>query len=50
MGEWRPLSDTVLFLLLAIAVAMSLVLTGFDAKLPPNGALDKPVAEVKDRA
>ena len=50
MGEWRPFSDAVLFLLLAIAVAMSLVLTGFDAKLPPNGALDKPVAEVKDRA
>lgn len=50
MGEWRAFSNAVLFFLLAFAVTMSLVLTGFDAKLPPNGALDKPVTEVKDNA
>jgi len=44
---WRCLADQVLFLLLAISIALTLLITGFDSKLP-NSVIDRPVSAVKD--
>lgn len=48
LNGWRCMSNPVLFLLLAISIALSLLLTGFDPELP-NGALDTPIDAVQDR-
>lgn len=49
LEDWRCLANQALVVLLVLATTMSLVLTGFDPKLPPNRALDTPTTDLQDR-
>ena len=49
VGEWKNFATPSLFFVFICAIAMSLVLTGIDPKLPPIGSLDASVDAVCDR-
>lgn len=49
VGEWKSFATPVLFIVFICTIAMSLVLTGIDPKLPPIGSLDVSMDAVRDR-
>ena len=49
LDDWRCFANPALSTLLILATTMSLVLTGFDSRPPPIGALDRPTGAIKDR-
>lgn len=49
IGDWHTAANYVLGLLLILSIAMTLVLTGFDAQPPSIRPIDRPTSDLTDK-